>query len=185
MTPALRHRSMARTLRAGVMLAVLVGLAACETPGPSAPTPEPRSGVPEPPPRRGSADTQRPPSGPARPAARPTRQYALGAAAGSLVTQARGQLARGEHAVAAATLERAMRIEPDHPLLWIELARVRQAQGNPAQAEAMGRTALSLASGDARVEAAAWRVIAESLAARGRNAEAREAERRAGAATAR
>jgi tetratricopeptide (TPR) repeat protein len=169
MTLNLRHRS--------VLLAALACLAGCETPRTSAP------GAETTPPRTDGAGRERSSSGPARPAAPAARRPALGAAASSLVEQARSQLARGEHAVAAATLERAMRIEPDNPLLWIELGKLRQAQGNHAQAEAMGRKALSQASGDARTEAAAWRLIAESLRARGRTAEAREAERRMGAAT--
>jgi tetratricopeptide (TPR) repeat protein len=174
---------MTKTLRFGcALLAAVACLAGCETPRAGAPGPEST------PPRSDGAGTStdrgRPSPGPARPAAPAARRYALGTAASSLVGQARSQLARGEHAVAAATLERAMRIEPGNPLLWIELGKVRQAQGNHAQAEAMGRKALAQASGDARAEAAAWQVIAASLRTRGRTAEAREAERRAGTGTA-
>ncbi|MCU0758001.1 MAG: tetratricopeptide repeat protein [Steroidobacteraceae bacterium] len=167
-----------RTLRhaLGTHAALLVALACvagCETPGPPVPVPVPAP-VPAPAPGSASAGRERPPAGPARPAAPAARRYALGTAAGALVTQARGQLARGEPAVAAATLERAMRIEPDNPLLWIELAKVRQAQGNAAQAEAMGRKALARASGDPAAEAAARRVIAESRRARGQREESRD-----------
>jgi tetratricopeptide (TPR) repeat protein len=177
-----------RTLRQApgshaVLLAALACLAGCESPGPRSGGPGPGGGPTLPAPPGGSAERERPAPGPARPAAPAARRYALGTAAGSLVTQARAQLARGEPALAAATLERAMRIEPDNPLLWIEFGKLRQAQGNAAQAEAMGRKALARAGGDPATEAAAWRVIADSLRARGRTTEARDAEKRAGTAT--
>ena len=82
---------------------------------------------------------------------------------------------------AAATLERALRIEPDNPLLWTELGRIRMGENNPAQAEAMGRKALALATGDPAAQSSAWHLIADSLRARGRNAEAADADRRSGA----
>jgi Tfp pilus assembly protein PilF len=95
------------------------------------------------------------------------------------VTQAHQQAAGGDTAQATATLERALRIEPDNPLVWIELGRVRLAENNPAQADAMGRKALALASGDASAQSSAWRLIADSLRARGNNGGAADADRRA------
>jgi tetratricopeptide (TPR) repeat protein len=112
-------------------------------------------------------------------AAPAARTYALSPATESLVAQARSQSQQGAHAAAAGTVERAIRIEPDNPLLWIELGRVRLAEGNAAQAESLGRKAALLASGDARAESTAWKLVAESLQARGRTAEAMEAEARA------
>jgi tetratricopeptide (TPR) repeat protein len=97
------------------------------------------------------------------------------------VDQAHAQVAAGNFVVAAGSIERALRIEPNNPLLWIELGRVRQAEANYAQAENLGRKALSLATGDPRTQSSAWRVIADSLRARGRAPEAREAEARADA----
>jgi Flp pilus assembly protein TadD len=81
-----------------------------------------------------------------------------------------------QYAVAAATIERALHIEQGNPLLWIELGRVRMAEGNAAQADGLYRKALTLAAGDGETEARAWGLIAESLRARGRNQEAAEAE---------
>src|SRR5580700_5911507 len=131
---------------------------------------------------RGPLPPGAPPSGPSpsgteRPAA---RQFHLGPAASALVTQAHTQAGGGDYGQAAATLERALRIEPDDPLLWIELGRVRLGENNAAQADAMGRKALALATGDAGAQAAAWRLIADSLRALGRNPEAAEADGRAG-----
>ena len=117
-----------------------------------------------------------PPEQPSRPS---QRQFRLGAAATALVTQAHAQATGGNYGLAAATLERALRIEPDNPLLWIELGQVRLSEGNPSQADGMGRKAVALATGDPQAQAAAWRLIGESLRQRGRNEEAVDAFRRA------
>jgi Tfp pilus assembly protein PilF len=109
----------------------------------------------------------------------PPRTRTYGAATKALVTQAQAQMNAGNDALAAATLERALRIEPDNPLLWIELAKIRQHEGNDSQAENLARKALAMASGDNKTQAAAWRVIADSYRARGRNPEARDADAKA------
>jgi len=111
------------------------------------------------------------------PAAPPER--VMSPAAKALLSQAQSQLGAGHDALAAGTLERALRIEPDNPLIWIELAKLRHLEGNAAQAENLARKALALAQGDPRAQAAAWRVIADSYRARGRNPDAQEAEARA------
>jgi tetratricopeptide (TPR) repeat protein len=111
------------------------------------------------------------------------RQFRLGNASQALVAQAHQQAGGGDYAGAAATLERALRIEPDNPLLWTELGRIRMGENNPAQAEAMGRKALALATGDPAAQSSAWHLIADSLRARGKNAEAADADRRSGGAT--
>ena len=82
-------------------------------------------------------------------------------------------------AVAASSIERALRIEPGNPLLWIELGKVRQAEGNYVQAENMGRKAVSMSVNAPRTNSAAWSLIAESLRARGKNVEAQAAQARA------
>lgn len=130
-------------------------------------------------PAPGPGEAQPPPS--ERPPAQGPRQFRLGPAATALVTQAHAQAGSGEFGQAAVTLERALRIEPDNPLLWIELGRVRLGEGNAAQADAMGRKAVALATGDPSAQAAGWRLIADSLRGRGRDPEAAEAEQRAGA----
>ena len=78
-------------------------------------------------------------------------------------------------------IERALRIEPDNPLVWIEMGRMRLASGDARQAENMGRRALSLAAGAPREQSGAWRLVADALRARGRNVEAQEASERADA----
>jgi Tfp pilus assembly protein PilF len=95
------------------------------------------------------------------------------------VTQAHQQATGGDTAQAAATLERALRIEPDNPLVWIELGRARLAENNPAQADAMARKALALATGDPAAQSSAWHLIADARRARGDNDGAADADRRA------
>jgi Tfp pilus assembly protein PilF len=95
------------------------------------------------------------------------------------VAQAHHQAAGGDTIQAAATLERALRIEPDNPLVWIELGRARLADNNPVQADAMGRKALALAPRDPAAQSSAWHLIADALRARGDNGGAAEADRRA------
>lgn len=163
-------------LRRILPLLLSVTLAACQALGPPAPTPRPRPETPERPPPETPVPEEEQPVPPPAP---PPKQFRLSAASSALVTQARRQSEDGEPALAIATLERAQRIEPDNPLLWIELARIHLGQGNAAQAEAMGRKALALATGDPNAQSAAWRVIADALRSRGRNQEASEAEQRA------
>lgn len=107
------------------------------------------------------------------------RQFALGAAAQSLVGAAHAQEQSRNFGLAAETLERALSIEPRNPLVWIELGRENILAGTPAQAYGMGRKALYLASGDPRAQASAWQLIAASLRAQGRNDEAYSAEEKA------
>jgi Flp pilus assembly protein TadD len=137
----------------------------------------------EPPANPGSAAPNAPqgsaPGTAAPPPPAATHHYALGSAASALVAQAHARVAAGDYVAATSTLERALRIEPDNPLVWIELGRVQLAAGNPAQADSMGHKAVGLASGDPTAQSAAWRLIADSLRARNRNPEAANADARA------
>jgi hypothetical protein len=103
----------------------------------------------------------------------------LGPASQALVSQAQAQRRKGDLPGATVSLERALRIEPNNPLLWIELGRLRMDQGNFPQAENMGRKALAMAVGDDSTQSAAWELIAQSLRARGKNPQAEEAMQRA------
>jgi len=173
------------------LLVAALALAGCQLPNPYSPEPRPApptSPAPTPPvPPAGEPPTVPPetetaprPTPQIPPPAPVTRTYKLGAAAQSLVAQARSQVAKGELDAASATLDRALRIEPRNPLLWIELGRVRIAQDEPKQAESYARKALSLATGDRRTQAQANALLAEALREQGRNTEARTAERAAG-----
>jgi hypothetical protein len=118
-----------------------------------------------------------PPPVAAPPAA--TRQFHLGPAATALVAQAHRQAAAGDQQLAISSIERALGIEPDNPLLWIELGEIHESEGRFEQAGGMGHKALQLATGDPHAQSASWHLIAESLKARNRNGEAAEAQRRA------
>jgi Flp pilus assembly protein TadD len=100
-----------------------------------------------------------------------------------LVKQARAQTGKGDFGGATSTIERALRIEPDNPLLWIELGQVHLAEGNAPQAESMGHKAVALATGDPNAQAASWRLVGDALRARGRTLDATEAYQRANAPT--
>jgi hypothetical protein len=125
------------------------------------PTPEPSIEAPPPPP----LPRERPKVAPAT----------LGAASKALVTQAEAQRKRGDLPGASVSLERALRIEPNNPLLWIEMGRLRMDQTNFPQAESMGRKALSMSVGDDRTQSLAWQLISDSFRARGKNPQAQEA----------
>lgn len=111
----------------------------------------------------------------------PARTYTLNAAATALVGQAHAQLSSKNFMMAASTIERAMRIEPNNPLLWIEYSQVRMSEGNYSQAETMTRKALMLANGDPHAQSLAWHALAESLRAQDKSNEAQQADARADA----
>jgi uncharacterized protein HemY len=116
------------------------------------------------------------PPQPTPPEQKPPRENHLSPATRSLVAQAHAQVARGDLPAASSTLDRALRIEPNNPLLWIELGRLRLAENDAHQAEICGRKALALASGDHATQSQAGRLLADALRAQQRNQEAREVE---------
>lgn len=171
-----------RQQRLSCILAAALIVSACAAPQPST-RPAPPRPVPAPP-ERPPVETQPvpPPERVEQPQPLPApvmREPTLSAASRALVGQAQAQMASRNYAVAASSIERALRIEPDNPLLWIELGKVRQAEGNYVQAENMGRKAASMSVNSPRANSAAWSLIAESLRARGKNVEAQAAQARA------
>jgi predicted Zn-dependent protease len=92
-----------------------------------------------------------------------------------LLQSARTDSASGRLSNAAATLERALRIEPRNPRLWHELARVRSQQGQHAQAENVAVRSNSFAGDDKALRAENWKLIAETRKARGDTEGARQA----------
>jgi uncharacterized protein HemY len=158
-----------RTLKAlAAVLAAAALLSGCPATSkrpepPSTPIPAPSA---SPPPSQGAPPQQTP----------PPRQNHLSPATRSLVTQARTLMAHGDLDGASSTLDRALRIEANNPLLWIELGRLRLAENDAHQAEGCGRKALALASGDRGTQAQAGRLLADALRAQRRNQEAAEIE---------
>lgn len=80
------------------------------------------------------------------------------ATANQMLLQARVDRAAGRLDSAESKIERALRIEPNNPWLWIELGEINLAAGNRAQARTMGNRAVSLAGGDPLIELNARRL---------------------------
>ena len=97
----------------------------------------------------------------------------------ALLDRADQQHRGGDLDAAAASLERALRIEPRNALLWHRLARVRLEQGQPDQTVQLAAKSNSLAGGDTRLQASNWRLIASARKAQGDTAGARNAEQKA------
>jgi tetratricopeptide (TPR) repeat protein len=172
-----KSRALKQAAASGLVATLTLLLGGCPSPWTR---PEPQQGnapaVPQQP-----APAPPPPSAPAPAPPRPSpppRENHLSPATRSLVTQAHTLLAHGDIDGASATLDRALRIEPSNPLLWIELGRVRLVDGNAHQAEVCARKALALASGDPAAEGQAGHVLADALRAQGRNQEAQQVESR-------
>lgn len=116
-----------------------------------------------------------PPALPEPPPAAPSNAVA------SLLDQARGARARGDFDAAAASIERALRLERRNPVLYLELARIRSAQGDYGQAESLAQKATFMAPAQVALNAQAWDVIAQARLAAGDENGALEARRRAAA----
>lgn len=109
---------------------------------------------------------------PSAPEARPVSDNS---AVVALMDSARNDIAAGKSDSAAASLERALRIEPRNPLLWQELARLRLQQGQYQQAEGLAARANAWAGNDKALRAQNWRLIGEARLKRGDHAGAQAA----------
>jgi tetratricopeptide (TPR) repeat protein len=148
-----------------MLLAVGIGVAGCTSLSPyeSARTPSPATTSPP------TSDTQRGDAGAAMPRGEASRPVASSeprpnqpkenAASAVLLEQSRDARAAGSYAEAAASIERALRIDPNNPALWMELAEIKGAEGDFDQAEMMARKALTLAGSDRSIEARAERLL--------------------------
>ena len=87
-------------------------------------------------------------------------------AVAGLMDSARADSAAGRLPNAAATLERALRIEPRNARLWHELAQVRFRQQNYSQAESLAVRSNTLAGSDAELRAMNQRLIDDARAAK-------------------
>jgi tetratricopeptide (TPR) repeat protein len=186
----IRSSSLPRFSALGRQVAALVAVASlltgCQSlfgPPVSGPQrPAPQSGTTQPSPQTPTPPAQ-PPSPVPPPPAPPTapKEFHLSAASAALVKQGRAQSLKGEYPSAIATLERALRIEPDNPLVWLELGQVHLSAKNPPQAESMARKAIVLATGNPALQASGWRLIGDAYRARGRDLDATEAYQKANA----
>ncbi len=166
-------------LRIGAVSALALILAACggmgRVDGPA--TVEDRGAVPRP--AAGGDDEVQiaaytPPAVPQVARAQPSRAVSL------LMQRAAEQRASGDLDGALVSLERALRIAPEDPVLWHELAVVRLNQGQYGRAEQLAAKSNALAAaGDGQLRGANWRLIAKVRRVQGDATGARDAEHRA------
>lgn len=97
----------------------------------------------------------------------------------ALVNRANRDAADGRHATAAASLERAIKIEPGNAWLWHRLASTRFDQERPGQALSLATRSNSLAGADDELRARNWRLIARVHRMRGEEVAAQAAEDKA------
>lgn len=93
----------------------------------------------------------------------------------ALLDNAQRAVNAGNHESAAATLERAIRLQPKNALLWHRLGKLRLQQDNWQQAIALARKSNSLAAGEHILQASNWRIIAKAKQGTGDNKGAKEA----------
>ncbi|MGF1613247.1 MAG: tetratricopeptide repeat protein [Gammaproteobacteria bacterium] len=108
--------------------------------------------VPKAPPSSGAEAPQQPSL---EPATLPETPVVL-----ALLDTADRQKQAGQLPAAAASLERALRIEPRNPETWYQLAIIRFHQGQFGQAEQLARKAEALAGRDNAARARSWLLIA-------------------------
>lgn len=99
----------------------------------------------------------------------------------ALLDSAGRQSGSGEYEQAAASLERALAIDPRNAWLWHRLAQVRLKQGRLDQAAGLAAKSNTLATGNLRLISENWRLIAEVRERQGDHAGAQAAAARAGA----
>jgi len=97
----------------------------------------------------------------------------------ALLQQAEGYRRSGDINNQAATIERALRIDPNNATLWSRLAAVRFEQGQPAQAEQLALKSNTLARGDTALLARNWQLVARARWSANDAAGARVAEQKA------
>jgi predicted Zn-dependent protease len=85
----------------------------------------------------------------------------------ALLDRARLDTGAGRREAAGASLERALRIEPRNAWLWHELAQLRLAQGQYAQAISLAQKSSSFAGRERGLRALNWRVIGNARVAQG------------------
>jgi tetratricopeptide (TPR) repeat protein len=166
-----------RAARAAVLAACLSLLAACTTLPPARPIASPsrsagvgsdaradapsgdvtRGDVP----RDAAALPQSPSTAPGGSNEAGAERGVEGSRAASNVLLERSRAAReaGSYDAAEASIERALRIAPNDPSLWLELAEIKLATDDTQQATIMARKAVSLAGGDPSISARAERLI--------------------------
>ena len=97
----------------------------------------------------------------------------------ALLNRANREASAGRHGASAASLERAIKIEPGNAWLWHRLAQTRLRQNQAVAAASLAARSNSLAGNDTALRARNWRMIARIHQQRGDSAAAREAQGKA------
>lgn len=128
--------------------------------------------VPSPAPQAELPDTAVVP--PKKPAPPPSPPAVL-----ALMDEAEAAGKAGQWDTSAATLERAIRINPRNPTLWHQLAKTRLQQGQFQSAEDLAKKSNVFAAGDRLLVKQNWRLIAEARRQKGDTEGAKDAEAKA------
>ena len=112
------------------------------------------------------------------PSEAPTQQASHSAVI-ALAKQAETQANQGDYSSAAAKLERAIRIEPSNPSLYLRLAHIRNSQQRWVQAEQIARKGLIYSQSKPHLQKGLWLVIAESQEQRGLKEQAKASRQQA------
>jgi len=107
----------------------------------------------------------------------PTTKPTVGASAMQLLELARQQAESGQGELAAATLERAIKIEPENPWLWHRLAVLRMQQKKWPLAIELANRSIALAKGNKRLIGGNWLVISLALEGAGNYEAAKRAKK--------
>lgn len=163
----------------------LLMLASACAPRRAYPPPAP---YPPPPSQPGPVESEQPlppshrppvPPEPQRPPPPRSAEQVSGPAVMALLGAAEQRAVAGDLDSAAASLERALDLEPRNPFVYQRLAALRLEQGQAGQAEALARKANSLAGSNPHLKAANWRIVAQSRTMRGDSVGAASASSRA------
>jgi len=87
--------------------------------------------------------------------------------------------AQGQYSLAAAKMERAIRISPRDPLVWHHLAKIRIAQQQYELAISLAKKSNLLAAHDRMLQRNNWLIIAESFNYLGQTGSANKAQQQA------
>lgn len=145
-----------RSARRMLVALALPALAACSILNID-PLPAPGRAPPVQPSSPGASQPGAPaPSAPSRP------RSDASSATRELLAQSRAARTAGNYPQATAVVERALRLAPNDPYLWLELGEIALAMGDTKQAATLARKAQSLASDDRAVTAQAERLLRAS-----------------------
>ena len=117
-----------------------------------------------------------------RPAAKSAANSAFAAAnpaVVALLNRANRESAAGRQGASAASLERAIKIEPGNAWLWHRLAQTRLKQNKPGEAASIAARSNSLAGSNDALRARNWRLIASVHELRGESVAAQAARSKA------